>query len=492
MNSLPPMAGNPPPPTPSRNVRALALRVLQAVEREEVFADEALDGALREAARETPLDARDRALAWELVYGVLRHRGTLDWRLDHVADRPIRRLPPGVATALRMAAYQLLYLDRIPASAAVNESVNLVKLVKGLGSKPGRDWAGFVNAVLRNLLRKPAPPWPDPAANLVTALSVRYACPAWLVERWLARFGAGPVEALCRATLDIPPLTLRANLLRTTREALAADLAHAGYQARPTSYSPVGLILEAGGPVTEVAGFAEGAFYVEDEAAQLVPPLLDPQPGERVLDACAAPGGKATHLAALMQNRGEIIALDRSPPRLRLVEENCRRLGVRIVTALVADSTNLLPGRPGGAGRLLDRPFDRILVDAPCSGLGVLRRHPEGKWQKSAALLPRHRSRQLAILDQVSPLLRPGGVLVYSTCSTEPEENEQVIEHFCTRHAEFQREAVAPWSPPNARTFLTAQGDLSTMPVLLLDPQPDRREPMDVFFAARLRKVTRP
>jgi 16S rRNA (cytosine967-C5)-methyltransferase len=458
----------------------VALEVLQAVERPGAFADDALDKALRREG----LDTRERALTWELVYGVLRRRGTLDWRLEQVSDRPVERLPLPVRAALRLGAYQLLYLDRIPASAAVNESV---ALMKEIGPRLHRDWSGLVNAVLRNVIRRPAPAWPDAKEDPVTALTTRYACPAWLVTRWLDRMGRERAEAQCRATLDVPPLTIRVNLLKTTRDALAADLTRAGCDVRSTAFSPVGLVVEGGRPLTDLPAFRAGAFYIEDEAGQLVPPVLDPQPGERVLDACAAPGGKATHLATLMQDRGLVVAADRSAPRLRLVEENCRRLGLGSVVAVAADASQ-------GKG-LFGCPFDRILVDAPCSGLGVLRRHPEAKWHRSAGRLREHQSRQLAILERVGLLLRPGGVLVYSTCSTEPEENEQVIERFCARRAEFQRETVAPWLPPNARTFLTAQGDLSTMTAIsphALRDRPGSPAPMDCFFAARLRKAGRP
>lgn len=452
--------------------RSVALHVLIQVEREGVFADEALDRALTR----TRLDARDRALVFELVYGVLRHRATLDWRLNHVADRPVERLPAFVRNALRLGAYQALHLQKIPASAAVNESVTLVKAA---AAKSGRDWSGFVNAVLRALLSESEPNLPDPATDPVAALAIRFSCPRWLIERWVRRLGPEQAEVLCRTTLEVPPLTLRANTLRTTREELARELTSTGYQVRPTAISPVGLILEKCGAVTALPQFATGAFYAEDEAAQLIPPLLDPQPGERVLDACAAPGGKTTQLAALMRNRGEIVAVDRSPARVRLVEENCRRLGVAIVTPVAADLARDVPSI------LRERPFDRILVDAPCSGLGVLRRHPEGKWQKGAETLERHQATQLALLKQVRRLLRPGGAFVYSTCSTEPEENEQVIAQFCHEHPEFRRESVAPWLPPPGHVLLTAQGDLSTM----FAPHPTA--PMDAFFAARLRKADR-
>ncbi|HJR77503.1 MAG TPA: RsmB/NOP family class I SAM-dependent RNA methyltransferase, partial [Nitrospiraceae bacterium] len=214
-----------------------------------------------------------------------------------------------------------------------------------------------------------------------------------------------------------------------------------------------------------------------DEAAQLVPLLLDPQPGERVLDACAAPGGKSTHLAALMQGEGEIIALDRSQTRLRLITDNCRRLGISIVKPLRCD---LLAG---DADALLkgDLLFDRILLDAPCSGLGVLRRHPEGKWHKQASSLADHHHTQSTLLAAMSRLLRPGGRLVYSTCSTEPEENEQVIERFCRAHHDFHREHVGSWLPPAGLPLITPQGDFSTMGNTLS---------MDGFYAARLRRET--
>jgi 16S rRNA (cytosine967-C5)-methyltransferase len=202
---------------------------------------------------------------------------------------------------------------------------------------------------------------------------------------------------------------------------------------------------------------------------------VDPQPRELVLDACAAPGGKTTHLAALMQNQGEIIAVDKLAARLRLLEDNCRRLGIGIIRTIPADITSPLPPS------LRERPFDRVLLDAPCSGLGVLRRHPEGKWRKKAEAFSQHQALQRQLLEQAGNRLRPGGVLVYSTCSSEPEENEQVIDQFCNAHKEFRRESVAPWLPSRGSSLVTGQGDLSTV---------RNDDSMDMFFAARLRKVS--
>ncbi len=464
---------SPQPPT----ARSVALSALV----ESVTSEEGIDVILDRRLAASPLDGRDRGLAVELTYGVLRRLGTIDWRLEPVLDKPLPRLPVIAQMLLRLGAYQILFLDRIPQSAAVNESVNLARANARM---VGRDWSGFVNAVLRALIREPLRPWPSSDTDAAQALAIRHSVPLWLSRRWLDRLGAAAAETACEQAAGIPPVTLRVNRLKITREAYLERLRQAGLAATATSVSPVGITIEEGGVVTALPGFDEGLFYVEDEAAQLIPPLLDPQPGETVLDACAAPGGKATHLAELMQDRGVIYALDRKGARLDLVRANCARLGIRSVLPVQGDVRNRAEwSRAVGASATTDgRPtFDRILVDAPCSGLGVLRRHPEAKWRKDSESFDRHRTLQLQILDSVAPCLRPGGVLVYSTCSTEPEENEAVIDEFCRTHAEFRRESLSGSLPAAARDYLTGQGDLSTM---------GNRYSMDGFYAARLRNVT--
>ena len=447
--------------------RHAAVTLLLAIERREMPADQLLDQTLTQPA----LESRDRALLMELVYGVLRHRLTLDWRLNRIAAKPVERLPAPVRTILRLGAYQLLLLTKVPAHAAIDTSVRLAKRVR---RGPGADWGGFVNANLRALSREPAPSWPDPTEDPCGALSVRYACPPWLAGRWLERDGFAQAERLCAQTQDIPPLTLRVNTLRTTQSRMVELLRQAGREAACCSVSPVGLTLAKQGPVTEIPGYAEGLFYVEDEAAQLVPLILDPQPGERILDVCAAPGGKTTHLAALMQNRGSLVAADRDSERLELVRANCRRLGMGIVEPVTVDFT------APNVSRLGPEPFDRILVDAPCSALGVLRRHPEAKWHKTEQLVSEAQRMQMAIVEQAARLLRAGGVMVYSTCSTESEENERVVDRLCEVHPEFSREPVTPWLPPNGAALVTARGDYSTRL---------NRHSMDGFYAARLRKA---
>ena len=443
--------------------RLLALQTLLAVERETCFAED----AFAKCAAHAKLSHEDQALAFELVYGVLRHRATLDWQLNAVASRPVHRMPAVVAAILRLGAYQMRYLDRIPVSAAVNESVKLAKGVKG------RDWTGVVNGILRNLNRTEVE-WPDMAQDPVNGLSVTYSCPDWLTRRWIDRWGLDTAEAMCRHTVTIPPLTLRTNVLRCSREQLEARLGEEGYTVSRTPVSPQGLILEKCGSLQALPVLREGWCYVEDEAAQLVPLLLDVQPGQRVLDACAAPGGKCSHLAALMRNQGEIVATDPEPRRLKRLQSNLDTLGVTCV-----ETVRISHEADRDTSWVHDQ-FDRILVDAPCSGLGVLRRHPEAKWQKTASQLDRHAERQSGILERVSPYLRPGGILVYSACSTEPEETTQVVSRFCQDHPEFCRESSAGWLPPHAHSLTNPDGDFLTSGF---------RYNMDGFFAARLRRT---
>jgi len=466
--------------TPSARAIALSLLV------ESVKSEEGVDVLLDRALARCSFDSRERALTVEITYGVLRRLSTIDWRLEPVLEKPLPRLPVAVQMVLRLGAYQLLFLGRIPQSAAVNESVNLARAFAGT---VGRDWSGFVNAVLRALLRHPPQPWPSMDLDASQGLALRYSVPGWLSRRWVERLGVASAEMACEGVSVAPPLTLRVNYLITTREALLETFAQLGIAAKPTSVSPFGILIEDGGSVPSLPGFHEGSFYVEDEAAQLIPPLLDPQPGDIVLDACAAPGGKSTHLADLMHNKGIIYAVDRKGARLELLRSNCHRLGVQIVVPIVGDIRQPREWVPTietaespsvKKPKVADLSVDRILVDAPCSGLGVLRRHPEAKWRKDERALPRHQALQCQILEAVAPCLRPGGVLVYSTCSTEPEENEHVIERFCRAHAEFQRESVVSWLPPAAQGFVTEQGAFSTV---------GNQFSMDGFYAARLRKV---
>ncbi|MEQ1656720.1 MAG: 16S rRNA (cytosine(967)-C(5))-methyltransferase RsmB [Nitrospira sp.] len=461
---------------PSSSARARALAALLTQQK----SGDPLDEVFNRAWERQAIDPRDRGFAMELVYGVLRRQETLDWRLGPALKKPLHRLPLIVQMLLRMGMYQLAYMDRVPASAAVNESVNLAKANK---AQLGRDWSGLVNAVLRTVTRLPERSFPELQADPASALSIRYAVPQWLCTRWVEQMGIVKAEAACSTVSAVPALTLRVNRQRVTRDVFLEQLKLAGIAARPTTISPVGVILEEGRAVTTIPGFQDGLFYVEDEAAQLIPLLLDPQPDERVLDVCAAPGGKATHLADLMSNRGQIIAMDRHAARLQVLKENCQRLGVTVMTPIVGDARELglSVSRQGGEPTLgTAGAFDRVLVDAPCSGIGVLRRHPDAKGKKDTGMFARHQTLQREILERAATVLRPGGVLVYSTCSTEPEETEDVIARFCQDHSEWVRESIVPWLPASAHPFVTAQGALSTMGNTL---------GMDGFYAVRLRET---
>ncbi len=460
-----------------QTARKLACKVIQTIYRTQAFADDVFEATLQNIL----LSSQDRALAFELVYGVLRHAITLDWRLDHLSRKPMARLPLNVATTLRVAAYQLLYLERIPESAAVNEAVKLIR------SQPGHDWGGLVNAILRNLIRQPAPPFPDPQTDPVQAFSLQYACPSWMVERWVNDYGVAHAKEICQKTLEIPPFTLRTNTIRCSRQMLMDRLQAEGIASQETVVSPVGLTLEKCGNPGQLSVVQDGWCYVEDEAAQLIALLVAPQPGERILDACAAPGGKTTHLAQLMENQGCIVALDRQEKRLNRLRENAQRLGIVIVQAYPYDVNTdvpLAPPKTSGSricpSPVFTQPFDRILVDAPCSGLGILRRHPEGKMWKQGSMIDQSSAMQKQILDRVCHLLRPGGILVYSACSIEPEETTGVMRDFCRRHPEFSQESLAPWVPASGRALLNQDGQLFTA---------WNSWNMDGFFACRLMKT---
>jgi 16S rRNA (cytosine967-C5)-methyltransferase len=462
-------------PFPSSS-RKFACKVLQTIYRNQAFADDVFDAAIKDVV----LSTQDRALAFELVYGVLRHAINLDWHLDQISRKPMVRLPINVAIILRVAAYQLLYLDRVPDSAAVDEAVKLIR------KQPGHDWGGLVNAILRNLIRQSEPSLPDIHIDSVHALSIRYSCPSWMVERWITSFGIDQAEVLCGKTLEIPPMTLRTNTLRCTRRALIDRLEVEGIAAKETPVSPLGVTLDKCGVLGNLSVVQEGWCYIEDEAAQLIPPLLDPQAGERILDACAAPGGKTTHIAQLMQNQGTIIALDRQRERLNRLTDNCQRLGIEIVHTHEGDvatdwqtTTPRSHDSPSSGTRARTEQFDRILVDAPCSGLGILRRHPEGKMLKQVSTIEQSRFMQKQILDRVGTLLRPGGILVYSACSIEPEETTEVVSAFCQEHPEFQAELVTPWIPAAGLSLVTDHGHLCTA---------FQSFTMDGFFACRLKK----
>jgi 16S rRNA (cytosine967-C5)-methyltransferase len=440
--------------------RLVAARVLERVERAHAFADLALQAAL---AR-TQLGARDRAFATELVYGTLRWRGRLDHLLGQLLDRPFASLDPDVRTLLRLGAYQVLFCDSVPAAAAVDQTV---RSARALGAERA---AGFLNAVLRRLAQRGASlALPALAADPLAHLEHALGLPRWIASLWLAALGPTEAAALAEASNAVPPLTVRANCRRTSRDALLAELRARFPEARACRFAPEGIVLGHGGQPGADPAFVAGLFTVQDEASQLVTLLLDPQPGERVLDACAAPGTKTTAIAERVGPDGLVVALDRSERRLALVGRATRRLGLDNVTALARDATLALADLPGA-------PFDRALVDAPCSGLGTLRRNPDARWRVAPEDPARLAVTQAALLAAAAAVLRPGGTLVYSTCTVLHEENEAVIADFLSREPGFRR-AAAGELPAALAPLLDAEGTLRTWP---------HRHGTDAFFAVRL------
>ncbi|BDG60655.1 ribosomal RNA small subunit methyltransferase B [Caldinitratiruptor microaerophilus] len=446
--------------------REAALEVLRRVDAGGAYASLALGEVLRRRA----LDPRDRALATELAYGVIRRRQTLDWYLEQVSTRPLAHMTPQVRNILRMAVYEYLYLDRIPEWATTHAAVELAR-------RHGHEGvARFVSGVLRGLLRRlPELRLPDAAADPVQHLALLTSQPRWLVERWLARYGFDEAQALLEALGQTPPLTVRVNRLRTDRDALRQRLAREGVEAHPTRWSPDGLVLSgvaSTGSLKELASFREGLFSVQDESSMLVAPVVDPRPGDLVLDVAAAPGGKAAHLAERMGDRGRVLAIDLHPQRLELVEENARRLGLRSIETVCADARSV--------GRLFAGRADAVLCDLPCSGLGTLHRRPDARWRKQEADIPALATLQDEILESAWGALRPGGVLVYSTCTITPEENEERVEALVRRHPDLVPEDLTPYLPAGlAGEPGVREGRIQLLP---------HRHGTDGFFIARLRR----
>lgn len=439
--------------------RALAVDLLTRVERDRAYASVLLDATLARGG----LPGKEAALLTELTYGVLRWRGTLDWLVETVGRRRVADLPVRLRQILRVGAYQLRFLDRVPAYAAVSEAV---ALAKGPGGHEG--WASLANALLRRLAdRRAALPVPD-MQDPVERLALQFSHPAWLVRRWLARFGQAEATALLEANQAPAPTVLLVNRLRTDAQAVARYLAASGVSAVPSPLLPEALRVREGGRVRHDPLVAEGHVQVMDDGAALAVALLDPQPEETVLDACAGGGNKAIRMAALMGNTGRIVALDVGERALRRLREACGRLGATSVEPTAGDAREAARHVPGGA--------DRVLVDAPCTGLGTLRRHPEIRWRVPEADLTRLAALQRELVRGAAQAVRPGGCLVYAVCSTEPEEGEAVAEVFGRAFPGFREEVPAGF-PATSVTRLPGAG-LRTFP---------HRQGCDGFYFIRWR-----
>lgn len=405
---------------PGEESRTTALEILIGYQRRDAYLGVLLSSRLGSST----LDRREKALVTELVQGTVRMLITVDWAVGRFSSRPLESLDPAVLWALRLSAYQLMF-TRVPDYTVCDLGAEITR--KAIGDGP----VGYVNGVLRALVRGVGGlSFPDPEEDPGRYLEVRYSHPRWIADMWISELGFERSESLCRANNRPPSVSLRCNLPRVGREELADSVRKRGIEVEMGLVAQEAVLVKGSGPPGSLDEYGRGWFSVQDQGAMLVGHLVDTRPGLRVCDMCAAPGGKANHLAELMDNRGYILALDKNPGRLAMVAEAASRLGNTIIETRELDCTT--------AGEQVGERFDRVLVDAPCSGLGTLARRPDIRWRKRPEDITRLAALQRSLIEEGALLLRPGGVLVYSTCTISGEENQGVVLTFLEEHREFK------------------------------------------------------
>jgi 16S rRNA (cytosine967-C5)-methyltransferase len=440
------------------SVRGIAVKVLNRIDRTDAYLDKLLDYEMKNS----DLSSVDKALLFEIVHGVLRWLNRIDWILNGFYKGAFSKCIPNVKNALRVALYQILFLEKIPDYAAVNESVEFVKKLQG--QKP----ADQANAVLRNIIRnKEGIRFPDPNEDLVGYFSVYYSHPTWLVKRWLNYFGKEQTEALLIANNEKPALILRVNTSKVSVNDFKELLKSVDLKFMEGKYLPDFIKLRTLTNITGWEYFDKGYFSIQDESTGFPCLLLDVKPGMRVLDLCAAPGGKTAYLSNLMNNTSEIIALDRYESRLKLLEKNLKRLGVTNV--------NL---KEENAMEYQDENFDRILLDAPCSGLGTLSKKPDIKWKRDLSDIRNLTKLQYDLLKKAASLIKVGGSIVYSTCTIETEENFDIVKKFLSEHDYFKLENASKYLP---EIVIDANGCVQTYPHV---------HQIDGSFAAKLYRIS--
>lgn len=425
-----------------QGVRGFAVKILNRIDRTDAYLDKLLEIELKNSNLTGP----DKALLFEIVHGVMRWMGRIDWILNGFYKGQFSKVVPNIKNALRVALYQILFLDKVPDYAAVNEAVEFVKKLQG------QKYADIANGVLRNIIRnKEGIRYPDPNEDLINYLSAYYSHPSWMVKRWLTRFGKEETEKLLLANNDKPILTLRVNNLVTSKEELKRLLDSVDLKYTDSKALPQFIRMNSLSNITDWEYFAKGYFSVQDESTGFPVVLLDPQPGMRVLDLCAAPGGKTGFIADLMKNEGEIIALDRFESRLKILNKNLERLKVKIAKTIAVDSLDYSD----------DLKFDRVLIDAPCSGLGTLTKKPDLKWKKDLGDIRKIVNIQQDLIKKGASLVKPGGFIVYSTCTIEPEENFEQIKQFLSENPGFR---LVDASLNIYKEYVSEEGFVQTFP----------------------------
>lgn len=442
------------------NSRQLAFLALKNVYQKKAYTDIALNRVIKSVGKSVEISQIDRSFACELVYGIVRRQRTLDALIDLLGKKKAAQQPPDLRIILHLGLYQLRYLDRIPTSATVNTSVELAK-ANGI-AKLG----GVVNGLLRGYIRQSESVDPLQLPDYpVTRLGVRHSFPDWIVETWLEQLSIEEVDQLLAWFNQSPKIDLRVNTLKTNITAVETAFKTASVSVERIPGLPQGLRLEGAGAVTDLPGYKQGWWVIQDSSAQLVTHLLDPQPGETIIDACAAPGGKTTHIAELMTDKGQIIACDRAAKRLHKVRENAARLNLQSIEIEVGDSRNF---------EQFTNLADRVLLDAPCSGLGTLHKRPDIRWRQTSQSIRELFELQRELLDRVALWVKPNGILVYATCTLNLWENENVIQSFLDNHPNWSIQ-----SPPDmiAKNWVTPEGWIKVYPHL---------HNMDGFFMVRL------
>ncbi|GAJ38694.1 16S rRNA (cytosine(967)-C(5))-methyltransferase RsmB [Saccharococcus caldoxylosilyticus] len=443
----------------TKNVREIALETLLAIEEKEAYSNLQLNKVIEEHH----LSARDVGLLTEIVYGTVQRRDTLDYYLTPFLAKA-RKLERWVRILLRLTLYQVLYLDRVPDRAAIFEAVEIAK------KRGHKGTASLVNGVMRSIQRQGVPPLED-IEDEVKRLAVATSHPYWLVKRWVGQYGFAETKRMCETNLLPPKQTARVNTARITVEEAMERLRQEGMEVARGEVAAEAIRAEKGN-LAHTAVFREGLITIQDESSMLVARALGPKEGERVLDSCAAPGGKSTHIAELMDSTGQVISVDIHDHKVKLIEEQAKRLQLTNISTYVLDSRRL-------GERFEKESFDKILVDAPCSGFGVIRRKPDIKYAKTEEDIPSLIELQQEILRAVAPLLKRGGTLVYSTCTIDREENEEVIAQFLKHHPEFAPDETMQERLPEKVQPYVRNGQLHLLPHYFGS---------DGFFIASLRK----
>jgi len=441
--------------------REIALKTIYDINEKGAYSNIALNKQLMSNAFKDV----DRAFITDLVYGTIKWKLTIDYIISSFSSIKLKKISPWIINILRLGVYQILYMDRIPESAACNESVKLAKKFGHAAS------SSFVNGVLRNVARnKSSITYPDKEKNPAMYLSVKYSHPEWLVERWISDFGFDFTEGLLASNNEVPDFTVRVNTLKTSKEDLMADLSKNGIEAVEGKAVGEAVILKNPGAFLNLSSYKLGHFQVQDESSMLSAIILDPRPGELVIDVCSAPGGKATHMAQIMKNKGQIIARDVHEHKIDLINEAAKRLGISIIKSEVHDAASVDESLLGKA--------DRVLVDAPCTGYGIIRKKPDIKWARTVTDIKEITDLQFKILSAASKYVKPGGSIVYSTCTIEREENRDLVERFLADNKDFEFEEIDRLLPEVLKEY-SGKGYIELYPNI---------NGIDGFFIAKMKR----